>query len=88
MGEVMDILLTPEESEDARMKAELAVWRRHGDITEQIQAGNEAVLRAQVRKVVEWAQGMACAAAQANDMAASKMYEELWAALKAAGEGR
>ena len=84
-----DILLTPEESEDARMKAELAVWRRHGDITEQIQAGNEAVLRAQVRKVVAWMK-------QHDEMRGfpeTEMFKAClmlspkdWAALKAAGE--
>ena len=50
----MDILLTDEEVVDARTDAEVAVWARHGDISEQIQAGTEAVLRAQVRKVYKF----------------------------------
>ena len=48
-----DILLGHDEAKDIEQAAMAAVWQRGGDITEQLLAGEKAVLRAQVRKVVD-----------------------------------
>ena len=47
-----DILLGHDEAKDIEQAAMVAVWQRGGDITEQLLAGEKAVLRAQVRKVL------------------------------------
>ena len=89
MSAVMDILLTSEDCYEAEKVGTLA-WSTAKAEPKELRAYiNRELCRAQVRKVAEWAQGMNCAAAQANDMVASKAYEDLWQTLReAAGEGR
>ena len=72
------ILLGHDEAKDIEQAAMVAVWQRGGDITEQLLAGEQAVLRAQLRKVTKWLESN-----PETDIDAGTLI-----ALRAAGEGK